>query len=251
MSASSLGQALGAAVILGIAALALLFAAGAGSSGEIGMAALMALLAFAVGYLGWRQLRPVLAERATGAHFKGPPLAKYFVSYRGGLPGHTSSHADDIGFYVTTDCFILQPTAASKRWFDGLTIPYANVLSFDIVERQVSTVEGILGGLDSHQLNQANNIHIGMEMQGQRLVLRLEMQSGISVMAQAAKCRELVDVLRVHGIFERVSGGSPDLGRENAPDPVALITRLSQLHDQGVLSTEEFEAKKTDLLSRL
>ena len=39
--------------------------------------------------------------------------------------------------------------------------------------------------------------------------------------------------------------------RSTAPDPIEQIEQLARLRDQGILTQEEFEAKKTDLLSRM
>lgn len=184
-------------------------------------------------------------------------LEKYTVNYRGGLPAYPTSHSGGIDFVVTPDAFVLRPQLGSKSWFAGLTIPFASVTSFEIAQRQVSTFEGILGGLDSRQLNQANNIHIGLRADGQDLVLRLEMISGLFVMAQAGKCLELMDHLRARGILKKFAGSQaiekPKVTIDSpkpAPDAIDQITRLAALRDQGILSNEEFEAKKAELLSR-
>jgi hypothetical protein len=50
-----------------------------------------------------------------------------------------------------------------------------------------------------------------------------------------------------------------DAGEATAPEPDAeaasgipdLIAELAELHEQGILSDEEFESKKTELLDRL
>ncbi|MCU0306242.1 MAG: SHOCT domain-containing protein [Thermoleophilia bacterium] len=47
----------------------------------------------------------------------------------------------------------------------------------------------------------------------------------------------------------RPAGPPPPPGA--AGDPVELIRRLGELRDQGYISTEEFEAKKRDLLDRI
>ena len=52
--------------------------------------------------------------------------------------------------------------------------------------------------------------------------------------------------------------GAPILDGEGPPerapahdDPLALIERLGELHGRGILSDEEFAAKKQELLARL
>jgi hypothetical protein len=37
----------------------------------------------------------------------------------------------------------------------------------------------------------------------------------------------------------------------NADDPVAMIERLSQLKAKGIISQEEFDKKKTELLGKI
>ena len=55
--------------------------------------------------------------------------------------------AGKIEFKIFNDRFEFLPTLGTKRWLDGLVIRYGSVVNFEIVQRQVGTVEGILGGL--------------------------------------------------------------------------------------------------------
>ncbi len=87
-------------------------------------------------------------------------IATYGVVYRGGLPEQPKEKAGKIDFKVFDDRFGLLPTLGTKGWFKGLNIPFADVSDFQIVQRTVGTFEGILGGLDSKQLNQANNLQL-------------------------------------------------------------------------------------------
>lgn len=127
---------------------------------------------------------------------------------------------------------------------------------FDVVDRVVNTFEGVFGGLDSRQLNQKNNLHIRYSSADGEVMLRLEMLSGITVMGQAKKCRELEDRLRVHGVVERFAA-APSPRFDGAPrhaspsDIPAQIEALAQLVEKGFLSADEFELKKTALLARL
>ena len=187
---------------------------------------------------------PLLADKKSA-------LEHYSVTYLGGLAQYPKQKIGGIDFLVTTDAFHLRPSMSSK-WFEGLVIPYSAVAAFDIVERQVSSMEGLLGGVNSRQLNQANNIHIEFIAGGRDLILRLEMLSGITVMGQAGKCRELMDRLRVHGVLGRFGGrAAPANPAAVDADIPAQITKLAGLRDQGILTNEEFDAKKTELLSRL
>jgi hypothetical protein len=187
---------------------------------------------------------PILADKKSA-------LEHYSVIYLGGLPLYPKQKSgNSIDFLVTQDAFHLRPTMTSK-WFAGLVIPYSSIASLDIVERQVSSIEGLLGGVNSRQLNQANNIHVEFTSDGQVLILRLEMLTGITVMGQAGKCRELMDRLRVLGVLGRFAGRATSATSSPTADIPGQIAKLATLRDQGILTNEEFDAKKTDLLSRL
>src|ERR1035441_11516 len=99
------------------------------------------------------------------------PIETYKVTYKGGHPAYPKAKAGGILFKVFSDRFELQPTLATK-WFSPMVIPYSKVSDLTIVQRQVGTAEGILGGLNSRQLNQANNIHIVFSLDGQDVTLR-------------------------------------------------------------------------------
>ena len=82
------------------------------------------------------------------------PIGSYKVTYKGGLTKYPKAKVGGIEFNMFNDRFELKPAMGSK-WFEGETIQYKDVSDLKIVERQVGTAEGILGGLNSRQLNQA------------------------------------------------------------------------------------------------
>lgn len=68
-------------------------------------------------------------------------------------------------------------------------------------------------------------------------------------MGQATKAREFDDRLRVHGIREKFRATAPAEGSTgNIPEQ---ISRLSELHGAGILTDDEFAAKKAELLARM
>ena len=180
-------------------------------------------------------------------------IAKYDVTYKGGHPDYPKEKIGTIELKIFTDRFELVPTFNSKNWFNGIILPYNKIFNVQIVQRQVGTIEGLLGGLDSRQLNQANNIHINYENeQEQKLLLRLEMLSGITVMGQAKKCLEFEDGLRVNQIKEKFTIPSEkEMEGKNSFDIPIQIEKLASLRDKGIITQQEFENKKQDLLSRL
>jgi hypothetical protein len=205
------------------------------------------------GYFNGGKSRSTSTSRLAPTSAVAPiAMETYKVTYKGGHPDLPKSRVGEIRLSLTPEAFVLNATMTSKKFWKALTIPYADVGSVEIVARVVSTFEGLAGGLNSRQLNQDNNIHIEYASpNGNWVLLRFEMLSGITVMGQAGKCREFEDRLRALGItrkFKQVVGNTPSV----AEDSVAThITKLAQLRDLGILTETEFNAKKTELLARL
>lgn len=180
------------------------------------------------------------------------PLETYKVIYKGGLVDLPKSKAADISMQMWDNRFEFHPTFSSKKFWNLLVIPYSSISDISIVDRQVSTFESIAGGLDSRQLNQKNNIHITYTSPAGDTLLRFEMLSGVTVMGQAAKCQEFEDRLRTHRAREQFAPTASGSQQPSAGDDVpAQITKLAELNQQGILSDEEFAAKKAELLSRM
>lgn len=182
----------------------------------------------------------------------GPaPLAEYKVVYRGGLPELPKAKVGGIELRYWPDRLTLDPTAASKKWWEHLEIPYAAIGGFTIEKRQVGTAETLLsagkpGG--TRDLATDNNLHISYTSQdGQPMLLRLEMLTGVTVGGQAKKCTEMVDLLRVHRILDQLTG--PTTAPAAAGGSVAdELAKLAALREQGILSEDEFAASKARLL---
>ena len=177
-------------------------------------------------------------------------VEEYSVRYLGGHPAYAKSKIGKITFQLFDDRFEFHPTIGTKDWFDALTIPYSDTHDLEIVQRQVGTVEGILGGLDSRQLNQANNIQIQYDdSDGTTILIRLEMLTGFTVMRQAAKCRELADRLSVNSIRSKFK--SKEGASNNAAGVPELLEKLASLMEKGILTQEEFDQKKKELLAKI
>ncbi|MHB8394350.1 MAG: SHOCT domain-containing protein [Candidatus Dormibacteria bacterium] len=177
---------------------------------------------------------------------------KYRVLYLGGLPQYPKKQNGFVRLIVRHDRFSFEPAFAS-RWLRGpFDIPYKDVVSVALAPMDLGAARSILGGLNSRQLNQTTNIHIAYNSDGHELVLRLAMASGgVTLMAEANKAREFMDRLRTRYILEKFKGGQATAVPSSGSDPLAQIAKLSELTEQGVLTREEFEAKKTELLGRL
>jgi len=170
------------------------------------------------------------------------PLESYDVVYKGGLGALPKSKAGKIKMDLYPDRIELLPTLGSKFW-TALSIPFHTISSLEIVERTLSTFEGLAGGVNSRQLNQKNNIHVTyVGVEGETL-LRLEMLSGFTVMGQATKCNEFEDRLRTFHVREQfVKSAVPGGGIS------AELARLASLKADGILTDEEFAAAKARLL---
>lgn len=171
-------------------------------------------------------------------------LKKYSVLYLGGHPDNPKK-IYNIDFYVTNDRFELNSAYGEKK-FHSLIIPYESCKNFEIVQRQVTTAEGLLGGINSRQLNQANNIHITYSDEQQReLIVRLEMITGVTVMGQASQCAQLMDFLKAQGILDKIVKPSQQSNPNNA---VGEIVKLKGLLDSGAITEEEFKVMKAKLI---
>jgi hypothetical protein len=180
-------------------------------------------------------------------------IESYGVIYKGGHPHYPKEKNGEIEFKVFEDRFEFHSTMGTKNWFNGITIPITKISDLQIVQRQIGSFEGLLGGLNSRQLNQANNIHISYESElGEKILIRLEMLSGVTVMGQAKKCLEFEDRLRVYHIREKfVAESTKASENKNDIDIPSQIEKLAALLDKGIISQQEFDLKKTDLLSKM
>jgi|GEM_PF-1742441 len=182
-------------------------------------------------------------------------LESYSVAYKGGHPDYPNEKAtSSLNFKVFADRFEFVPTFSSKSWFQGLAIPYDAICHFEIVQRQVGTVEAILGGINSRQLNQPNNIHIEYELGGGRpILIRFEMLTGVTVMGQAKVCTVLLDRLRNLQILDRITRKETPAAQTIVmqPDIPEQIEKLAALREKGILNQGEFEKKKAELLAKM
>lgn len=174
-------------------------------------------------------------------------IGKYKVSYRGGIASLPKAKIGTILLHVLDDRFEFEPTTGSKKFWEELVLPYSEVSEVEAVDRTVSTFEGLMGGLDSRQLNQ-KNVLVFSHSDGQQL--RVEMMTGVTVMGQAKKCVEFLDQIVANGIrsqFAAVPSEEP-LPSGAASSPTSELLQLAELHASGALSDQEFAAAKSRLL---
>ena len=179
-------------------------------------------------------------------------IIRYEVIYLGGLPEYPKAkHGSAVGMNIMPDKFVFTKTGTSKDWFTEYEIAYQNISEIKIEKRTISNTEMLLGGGNDPNQQQENNICIEFETpDGNELLLRVEMLTGTTIYGQATKCREFMDVLRQNGILKMFKQNAPACA-SSQPDVLAQIEKLAGLKAAGILSDEEFEKKKSELLTKL
>lgn len=185
-------------------------------------------------------------------------IIRYKVIYKGGFHRKPQKKSDSLalGFNVMEDCFIFKPeNLARKEWFgdDNFVIPYDKVTKFEIVKRQVSTTEAMMSGNgDTKILEQLNNINISyIDDDHSEQMVRVEMLTGTTVYGQAAKCQELIDLLREKKILSKLNKERNENIQSMGNDVLTQIEKLASLKEKGVINEDEFSKKKAELLEKL
>lgn len=181
-------------------------------------------------------------------------IERYEVTYKGGLPEYKDMKIKSgmaLGINIMRDRFAITKTMATKDWFNDMDIYYNQIKDIHIEKRTISNTEWILGAGDSANQQQENVICILFERNGQKINVRLEMLTGGTIYKQATKCKEFMDTLMQEGILDSIKNDSSHKATNNSNDVLDQIKKLSELKDAGILSEEEFNSKKTELLSKL
>lgn len=179
-------------------------------------------------------------------------IIRYEVIYLGGLPEYPKAkHGSAVGLNVMLDRFVFTKTGTSKEWFTEYVIPYNKISELTIEKRTISNTEMLLGGGNDPNQQQENNICITFDDEsGTELMLRVEMLTGVTIYGQATKCREFMDVLRQNNILKNFKSKS-NTQASDQNDVLGQIEKLAALKSAGVLSEEEFNQKKAELLTKL
>lgn len=181
-------------------------------------------------------------------------LIRYEVIYIGGLPEYPKAkHGNAIGLNIMPDRFSFRKTGTSKDWFQDLDIMYDTISDIHIEKRTISTAEMLLGGGNDANQQQENNICITFDQDDKELMLRVEMITGTTIYAQAAKCREFLDILRQNGILKQIQKKAKGVvdNDNGGTDVLKQIEKLASLKESGIITEEEFSQKKAALLEKL
>ena len=181
-------------------------------------------------------------------------IIRYEVIYLGGLPEYPKAkHGSAVGLNVMADKFVFTKTGTSKDWFTEYELPYESISEVTIEKRTITNAEMLLGGGNDPNQQQENNICIAFETEdGSELMLRVEMLTGVTIYGQATKCREFMDILRQNNILKIFKQNKADGSAPTAqPDILSQIEKLASLKAAGVISEDEFNQKKSELLTKL
>lgn len=195
----------------------------------------------------WNEERKEMDKPLEGA------IKRYSVTYIGGLAEYPKKKSGYIGMNIMSDRFVFTPTIGTKDWFGEYEIPYDKISELNIEKRTISTSEILLGASDNANQQQENVICIlYTDAQGQKLTLRVEMLTGGTIYNQAAACREFTALLRQHEITDKFQSAKKEKNSTSSGgDVLAQLEKLNQLKMAGILTEDEFNAKKQDLLAKL
>ena len=128
--------------------------------------------------------------------------------------------------------------------FSTLWIPYNSVVDFEL-----STGSGDVRRLTRYDASKEKMINISyLNADQQKLVLKLEMSDAVYIFKNFAKATELVSLMRHYKIFDKFSSYQPS----GLPaDIITQIEKLAELNKSGILTDEEFQSKKTELLKKI
>ena len=150
------------------------------------------------------------------------------------------------------DRFSFLPKQLSEPWFHGFELSYSKIVSIDIVERTISFTESMLGsGSDNSDLRQKNVLEIKyVDDENNEYVMRNEMLTGMTVMGQARVCLEMMDLLRANKIPQKFIGtqSAQSSAQPAQVDTATQLKNFKDLLDSGIITQEEFDAKKKQLL---
>lgn len=177
-------------------------------------------------------------------------IARYEFTYLGGLEDVAKAKSGAWGLNIMSDMFSFRVTMTTKDWLYDLDIPYDCVSDIRIERRTISTAEVLLGAGNDANQEQENVIVIEYTDENKRKqTLRVEMLTGFTIFNQAAKCKELMDVLRRENILDKIQSGK--VVSNGGEDVLSQIEKLSKLKEAGILTVDEYETKKAKLLEKI
>lgn len=177
------------------------------------------------------------------------PTAEYKVTYKGGLASLPKAKIGGITLQVWDDRFAFEPTVGSKKFWEPLVIPFVAVSDVQIVRRQVGSGQALLAGGSARDLETDNNLHFHyVDRDGQPLILRVEMLTGVSVSGQARKAAEFADLLMARGVRTQFYTAAAPTPQQPQGGVTEHLAKLGEMYQQGLLTQTEFESAKAKAL---
>ena len=184
-------------------------------------------------------------KNANRTAINAKPLVSYRVIYMGGIPafpgilGRTTLSLYEHGFSLTSE-------KLKNQYFS-----YADVVSWLVIRERSSYAAANPSATFGPR-------HIRIEYVDEReqtQAILLEMFSSVFLPKQARDCQKLIALMKQHKIFDKFRPATPlphaDAGKPASFEAVELIEKLAALHQAGVLTDEEFQSKKAQLLEKL
>ena len=176
-----------------------------------------------------------------GFHQYGALLKQYRVNYISGLK-NVPKIRRKLSLLLHSEGFVL-----SGKNFPFVWIPYHSVVDFKLSNGYGSywTYAGVSDALYEKM------IHIAFPAQNEESIyLILEMAVSCFQMANYKASSELFSFVNTSGISARFHVNK-QISSEPNTNIYAQIEKLAELHHAGILTDEEFTAKKAELLKRI
>jgi hypothetical protein len=166
-------------------------------------------------------------------------LHRLNVTYRGGIKGYPKEQAGSA--FLTTDGFEFH---GHPIHFD---VPFERMISVSLDTFRPSVLRVL--AVSSGSVPQVRNVVClsYIDVDGANRVAEFQAHGAISLQGEGERAAELMN--RLHDFKERFA--RPEGPPGAAHNATARLRELKDLLDSGVLTPDEFEAKKRDLLDRI
>jgi len=176
-------------------------------------------------------------------------ICSYSVLYLRGLDEHLK-HLLNIKMLVFDERLIFKDALGKQRL--DLTIPYINVFDIWSEKRKVGSIAGLISlgaGGGRRDFETENNFIIHYkDSQNQEKKIRFEMVTGITIFGQAQKVDEFFSEIES---FRSKFASFTETAKTDETDIASQIEKLASLNKKGIITKEEFEQKKKELLARM
>ena len=172
-----------------------------------------------------------------------PVIFWQVANYREGVADHNRQSKKNGYMYVCRDhlCFI----DLEVRW----AVAWESIQDADLDTFKPGTVQSMLAGLNSIVLRQIKSALAltYCDQGGVKRTARFNIHGAVTVYGDQDKATELLG--HVNRFRPRFAAAGPTVTPQ--VDVGALLEKLASLREKGILTEEEFQKKKAELLSRL